>query len=172
MRALCECGCGGLAPIATRTNSRAGHIKGQPVRFILGHHGRSAAVRALMSARRAAVGNEANRGRIRKPRLAAVPRPSGWQRVGSRRVPARDGDIRQAHDRINGLVRRGVIPRPADLPCTDCGQVWVPGLSRHEYDHHLGYAAEHHESVQAVCSRCHHAREKSRGRVRRTRKAA
>jgi hypothetical protein len=34
----CECGCGLPAPIATRTDSRRGHIKGQPVRFISGHN--------------------------------------------------------------------------------------------------------------------------------------
>jgi len=34
---LCECGCGGLAPIAKMTNKRLGHIKGQPVRFIRYH---------------------------------------------------------------------------------------------------------------------------------------
>ena len=35
---LCECGCGGKAPIAKKTSTRAGHIKGQPTRFISGHH--------------------------------------------------------------------------------------------------------------------------------------
>jgi hypothetical protein len=39
-----------------------------------------------------------------------------------------------------------------------------PGKRRHEYDHYLGYAAEHHEHVQAVCSKCHHEREEKRGR--------
>lgn len=35
---LCECGCGQPAPIAKQTSSRFGHIRGQPVRFIAGHH--------------------------------------------------------------------------------------------------------------------------------------
>lgn len=34
---LCECGCGGLAPIAIITSRRSGWIKGQPKRFIWGH---------------------------------------------------------------------------------------------------------------------------------------
>jgi hypothetical protein len=37
---LCECGCGLPAPIAKITSRRAGHVKGQPIRFIHGHHGR------------------------------------------------------------------------------------------------------------------------------------
>lgn len=35
---LCECGCGLPAPIAKQSNTKLGHIKGQPFRFIAGHH--------------------------------------------------------------------------------------------------------------------------------------
>lgn len=34
---LCECGCGQPAPIAKKTITRLGHIKGQPIRFIYLH---------------------------------------------------------------------------------------------------------------------------------------
>ena len=37
---LCKCGCGEPAPIATQTNARRGHVKGQPHRFIRGHYRR------------------------------------------------------------------------------------------------------------------------------------
>lgn len=37
---FCECGCGKLAPIARKTRRRWGHVKGEPVRFIRGHHAR------------------------------------------------------------------------------------------------------------------------------------
>lgn len=37
---LCECGCGQPAPIARTTSARDGWVKGQPKRFIHGHHGR------------------------------------------------------------------------------------------------------------------------------------
>lgn len=83
--------------------------------------------------------------------------------MGPAPQPARDDDRRQARQRINKEVRRGVRPHPNLLPCTDCGQHWSPGLKRHEYDHHLGYAAEHHGDVQPVCTRCHTAREIARG---------
>lgn len=35
---LCECGCGDPAPLATKTDSRYGAVKGQPLRFIYRHH--------------------------------------------------------------------------------------------------------------------------------------
>lgn len=35
---LCECGCGEPAPIAKQTNRPQGRVKGQPMRFIRGHH--------------------------------------------------------------------------------------------------------------------------------------
>lgn len=82
------------------------------------------------------------------------PRP-----VGRIRVQPRDGDYRQARRRVNYLVDQGLIPDPNDLPCTDCAHIYAVGGWRHEYDHHLGYAAEHHEDVQAVCTSCHRARE-------------
>lgn len=86
------------------------------------------------------------------------PRPS----VGRSFVAARDGDARQARRRVNHLVAIGKLPRPNNEPCVDCGHVWSPNGKRHEYDHHFGYAAEHHEDVESVCSPCHHRREEAR----------
>ena len=40
---LCQCGCGGKAPIALRNEKRKGWIKGEPVRFIKGHNGKGEA---------------------------------------------------------------------------------------------------------------------------------
>lgn len=37
---LCGCGCGRPTPIAKRSDTRAGHVKGEPIRFIYGHHHR------------------------------------------------------------------------------------------------------------------------------------
>jgi hypothetical protein len=34
----CHCGCGEKTALAKKTNSRQGHIKGQPVRFLTAHH--------------------------------------------------------------------------------------------------------------------------------------
>jgi hypothetical protein len=37
---LCECGCGQPTPIAKRTKSSRGQVKGEPLRFINGHNSR------------------------------------------------------------------------------------------------------------------------------------
>lgn len=84
-------------------------------------------------------------------------------RPGPAPHPARDGDKRQARQRINVEVRTGRRPHPNTQPCTDCGHVWTEGERRHEYDHHQGYDAAHHLDVQPVCTTCHHRRETDRG---------
>lgn len=35
---LCACGCGGKAPIAKQSTTRLGYVRGEPMRFINGHH--------------------------------------------------------------------------------------------------------------------------------------
>lgn len=36
----CACGCGQPAPLAKETNTRRGHVKGEPIHFIKGHNAR------------------------------------------------------------------------------------------------------------------------------------
>ena len=92
----------------------------------------------------------------------AEPRPNvnpATGRPGPAPRPPRAGDKRQARQRINVEVRDGRRAHPNTLPCAKCGHVWQPGERRHEYDHHLGYAAEHHYDVQPLCTKCHHAKD-------------
>lgn len=86
-------------------------------------------------------------------------------RPGPAPHPARDGDRVQARQRINVEVRTGRRPHPNTLPCVDCGHVWKPGERRHEYDHHLGYAPEHHLDVEPVCTTCHALRDSPKKRA-------
>lgn len=79
---------------------------------------------------------------------------------GRRYVAARDDDRLQARRRVNHLVDVGVLPNPNTVPCADCEH--IGDGPRHEYDHHLGYEAQHHEDVEPVCSPCHHRRERER----------
>lgn len=83
-------------------------------------------------------------------------------RPGPAPNPPRDGDKKQARQRINVEVTNGVRPHPNTFPCADCNHVWKKGERRHEYDHHLGYAAEHHYDVEPVCTTCHAARDGKR----------
>lgn len=93
--------------------------------------------------------------RVRERRPRTVQRSL----VPARRVVARDGDRRQARRTVNAHVEAGRWSAPNESPCVDCGHEWAPGERRHEFDHHLGYAPEHHESVEVVCTSCHHERE-------------
>ena len=88
--------------------------------------------------------------------------PSPGVQPGRAFIPPRDGDAKQARRRVNYFVEIGLLPRPNSIPCVDCGHEWRSRGRRHEYDHYLGYAAEHHEVVEVVCSKCHHARERKR----------
>ncbi len=76
--------------------------------------------------------------------------------------PPVDGNKKQARHRVNMEVKSGSRPNPNTLPCFDCGHLG-PG-QRHEYDHFLGYAAENHLAVQAVCVKCHHKRDNFRAK--------
>jgi hypothetical protein len=102
-------------------------------------------------------------GRRRFHEQTFTPIPEHERRpMGPAPHDARDGDQKQARHRINREVRRGIRPHPNLLPCVDCGHIWKPHQKRHEYDHYLGYAAEHHLDVQVVCTSCHATRERLR----------
>lgn len=83
-------------------------------------------------------------------------------RPGPAPKPPRAGDKVQARQRINVEVRTGRRPHPDTIPCADCGH--IGGDMRHEYDHYLGYATEHHYDVQAVCVDCHVKRDSGKAR--------
>jgi len=97
--------------------------------------------------------------------------PKGWHdkpninpetgRPGPTPQAPRDGDKFQARQAVTRLVRLGLVPKAAALACADCGHIGAD--RKHEYDHHLGYAAEHHEHVEPVCVDCHSRRTHNRG---------
>jgi hypothetical protein len=45
---LCQCGCGQTTPIAKKTRTSIGHVKGEHVRFVLGHGNRVGRYRAAI----------------------------------------------------------------------------------------------------------------------------
>jgi len=65
----------------------------------------------------------------------------------------RNGDKRQARQRINVEVRTGYRPHPNSIPCHVCGHMGDD--RRHEYHHHKGYDAANHYDVIPLCTLCH-----------------
>lgn len=96
-------------------------------------------------------------------RKCYIPKP---RPRGRRFTSPRNGDKKQARSRANHLAHVGLLPKPNSRPCADCGHVWKPGERRHEFDHHQGYSTDKHESVEIVCSKCHHRRHPNTGRRR------
>ncbi len=82
-----------------------------------------------------------------------VPRPRKSRR-GIQLVPPRDGDKLQARARVNLLVKNGILPKPAAVPCSNCGHIGPD--RRHEYHHFKGYGAEDQLTAKVLCSKCHH----------------
>ncbi len=95
---LCECGCGLPAPIAQLTNKRLGYIKGQPVRFILGHQSKALGLRPPKANNKGKVYNvihgqhtggkttpEINAFQSAKSRCTN-PNDKSWERYGGRGI--------------------------------------------------------------------------------------
>ena len=95
--------------------------------------------------------------RTTRERYKSIPQEKR-KKLGPPADKERPGDKSQARHRVNCLVRTGKIPKPNDIPCSDCGHVHARGERRHEYDHHQGYATGKHTVVIPLCSKCHHER--------------
>jgi len=102
----------------------------------------------------------------RRQRIAEARRISQQKNLDINRIKTR------ARGLTFGAIKRGEVPHPNTVPCTDCGCLWAPGDNRHEYDHYMGYEGENGRIVQAVCKECHTAREVRRRRALRLDQAA
>lgn len=76
------------------------------------------------------------------------------QRPSGRPGRPRPGDKVQARQAVNRDVKTGRRPHPDTFHCVRCGHKGSD--RRHEYHHHMGYAAEHHLDVIPLCTTCHH----------------
>lgn len=116
-------------------------------------------------------GKDAHCSASRKERYSHEPVPPLLRKpMGTPRHSPRDNDKLQARHHVNLSVKAGRLPIPNAIPCADCGHVVTSSnpsrKEAHEYDHYLGYGADNHLLVQAVCVPCHHQREKARRNVR------
>lgn len=105
---LCECGCGKATRLASKTRADRGHVRGQPLRFIAGHH------------------------------VPANPCPPGSTYLGRRRLTPEEAVARRRERvRLFGVKRREInrtIIRTAKaVPCADCGNYYPYYVM--EFDH-------------------------------------
>lgn len=77
-------------------------------------------------------------------------------KLGKRKSP-RHRPQASARTAVYRAIRKGILPLPSSLPCTDCGH--HDSDKRHEYDHFAGYNLENRLSVEVVCTTCHADRE-------------
>lgn len=125
--ALCQCGCGQPAPVARKTNARLGHVRGQPLAFLMNHNKRLAKKacaicgKPVSLSRNAYCGNEcaaeARRVPLSERLWAKVDKsPNGcWIWTGCRnpggygQVGDGNGGLALAH-RVSWQITKGEIP--------------------------------------------------------------
>lgn len=78
MTGRCQCGCGRQAPVADHTEQRKGWVKGQPKRFIHGHHMRGRTRQPAIPPGTALdnMQDAAAKGRVRTPGLCGEQHPN------------------------------------------------------------------------------------------------
>lgn len=170
---LCQCGCGGAAPIAPKSCSRRGYVKGQPYRFIFGHQQRGRPLspehRAKISAaklgrplsadgrQRVAESNHRRRGVPHsdetRQRMSAVRRG----RFLSGEHPNWRGDA-VGYSGLHGWVRRHKAKTGV---CTECGA--AVGTSRFrgtEWANVSGRYLRDLDDFVELCISCHRRRDR------------
>jgi hypothetical protein len=83
MNGLCECGCGQVTKLATRSDRRTGQVKGQPVRFITGHFARVQIFVSKVNALRRVAEYSAFR---QAKRRCTNPKAHNWKDYGGRGI--------------------------------------------------------------------------------------
>jgi hypothetical protein len=95
---LCACQCGQPAPIAVQTDRLRGYVKGEPLRFVHGHHSRLR-----------------RRRDVPEPQdQPAASAPPVTPRIG----PVPDGVSLAVHQRFWAIVFRACEEARAELPAT------------------------------------------------------
>lgn len=167
---LCECGCGCPAPVAPRSCSRRGYVKGQPYRYIFGHQHRG---KALSAEHRAKIG-QANRGRPvseeQRARLASYNHNRQVSDETRRRMSeARRGRfLGEQHPQWRGdavsyrALHQWVARHKTKTGiCTDCGRnVGKTGHTGSEWANVSGRYLRDLDDFVELCVRCHRRRDR------------
>lgn len=139
---LCECGCGEPAPIAKKTYSARGVVKGQVLTFIQGHHSRMPEYRARMLAGQRPAGQ-------RIPLSPEARNKIRTSKLGERN-PMWKGDEASAGSLHEWLI----VNYPKTGVCESCG---AEGPTDHAFDHRLGRYTRNREDYSELCRSCHTA---------------
>lgn len=135
----CQCGCGGLAPLATVTHRKAGRVLGQPCRFIHGHNSR---IR--------------NPNRRDGPKWIVDPETGcwEWQRARTDNSYGRitvDGKLMQAHRWVYETHVRSLLPNEhVHHKCRNRGCVNPNHLEALDATAHKSHHAQWHADVVAL----------------------
>lgn len=155
---LCECGCGQETPIATRNEYRRGHVKGQPIRFLPGHHNHHSALltateklcpkckRTLPIASFQRDARNVYQARCRECRREDQRNDSNGHLERTRRYRMKNRAKFIAHCKVNAAVKRGELQPVTQCICVLCG-------NQAKHYHHESY--DRPLDVTPVCSACH-----------------
>jgi ribosomal protein L40E len=137
---LCECGCGEAAPIARMTRKSRGHVKGQPVRFILGHRNRGREVSPQTRAKISA----STLGRKVSDETRAKLSAAGWK--------GDDANYFSKHEWLRKHYPKTGI-------CEECG---AKGPTDFAFQHHPEPHTRNREDYAEWCRSCHTAVDRER----------
>lgn len=157
----CKCGCGRPTNVATKTNTRLGHIKGRSVNFLPGHHARGRKQSLEHRTNNAA----AQRGRKlsdeTKAKISASKRgkpltPETRAKMSALRKGTRTGEAnpvwkgeRVGYRAIHTWVGEH---KPRTGSCTTCGQSGKTDWANIDHEYHRDL-----DDYIELCVKCHRA---------------
>jgi hypothetical protein len=160
---LCDCGCGQPAPLACQTNKRRGWVKGQPIRFISGHHRRKSFETYSFAIEN---GERDYLHRVRAERALGKPLPPGAEvhhADGTKRddaplVICQDRSYHQLLHRRMRIVKAGGNPNTDKVCRGGCRRILGPSAFQAD--------ASQPDGLQMCCRECR--RKKRLDRIART----
>lgn len=155
LRVLCACGCGQPTTLAQRTITRIAQVKGQPNRYVLGHHDRTSGLRRRGERRSAATCSRISESRKGKGK-------GNRNAQGARSAEVREAMVRRPHRGPVGAVERLAI---SERTRGERNSNWRGGIHMdhggyrqvraigHPYASRHGYVLEHRLVMERILGR-------------------
>jgi hypothetical protein len=143
---LCECGCGEPAPIATKTSTAQGYVRGEPMRFVHGHATRNqseATRRKIGDTHRGMTRSRLTRRNLRAAKLA--------QSADTRRkISIAKGGT--GNTTVKSIRQRLIRRHPKAGICEECGS---KGRTDYAFIRHPEPHTEDINDYLELCRTCH-----------------